>query len=38
MNAERRNDTDAGSGFTTADSRESVHLAVQDELAESVVC
>ena len=38
VNAERRKDTGAGSGFTGVDSRELMCPAVQDELAESVVC
>ena len=38
VNAERRKYTGAGSGFTGVDSRESMCPAVQDELAESIVC
>lgn len=38
VNAECRKDTGAGSGFKWVDRRESMCPAVQDELAESVVC
>jgi len=38
VNAEKRKDTGAGSACTGVESRESMCLAVQDELTESVVC